>query len=43
MKYLLDVNFLVAAILDSHTQHRVADKWLDGKPLATCPLAETGF
>jgi toxin-antitoxin system PIN domain toxin len=43
MKYLLDVNFLIAAILDSHTQHAVADRWLAGKSLATCPLAETGF
>ena len=43
MKYLLDVNFLVAAILDSHTQHEAADRWLAGKSLATCPLAETGF
>jgi toxin-antitoxin system PIN domain toxin len=43
MKYLLDVNFLIAAILDSHTQHKVADQWLDGKSLATCPLSETGF
>jgi predicted nucleic acid-binding protein len=43
MRYLLDVNCLVAAILDSHTQHAVADHWLAGKSLATCPLAETGF
>jgi hypothetical protein len=43
MKYLLDVNFLIAAILDSHTQHEIADKWLAGKSLATCPLSETGF
>ena len=43
MNYLLDVNFLIAAILDSHTQHRIADKWLDGKSPATCPLSETGF
>jgi toxin-antitoxin system PIN domain toxin len=43
VKYLLDVNFLIAAILDSHTQHAAADQWLDGKSLATCPLAETGF
>jgi len=43
MKCLLDVNILVAAILDSHTQHRIADKWLDGKALVTCPLSETGF
>ena len=43
MRYLLDVNCLVAAILDSHTQHEIADRWLAGKSLATCPLAETGF
>lgn len=43
MKYLLDVNFLIAAILDSHTQHEAADRWLAGKSLATCPLSETGF
>jgi predicted nucleic acid-binding protein len=43
MKYLLDVNFLIAAILNSHTQHAVADKWLTGKSLGTCPLSETGF
>jgi len=43
MKHLLDVNFLIAAILDSHPRHRAADKWLAGKSLATCPLSETGF
>jgi len=43
MNYLLDVNFLIAAILDSHTQHEIADKWVAGKSLATCPLSETGF
>ena len=43
MRYLLDVNCLVAAILDSHTQHEIADRWLAGKSLAICPLAETGF
>ncbi len=30
-------------MLDSHTQHAAADRWLAGKSLATCPLAETGF
>ena len=43
MRYLLDVNCLVAAILDSHTQHETANGWLAGKSLAICPLAETGF
>jgi toxin-antitoxin system PIN domain toxin len=43
MTYLLDVNVLIAAILDSHSQHKAADKWLAGKSLATCPICETGF
>jgi toxin-antitoxin system PIN domain toxin len=43
MTYLLDVNVLIAAILDSHSQHKAADKWLAGKSLATCPISETGF
>jgi len=43
MKYLLDVNLLIAAILDSHTRHKCADQWLAGKSLVTCPISETGF
>jgi predicted nucleic acid-binding protein len=43
MNYLLNVNFLIAAILDSHTRHKSADQWLPGKSLATCPISETGF
>ena len=43
MKYLLDVNFLIAAILDSHTRHETADRWLAGKSLVMCPISETGF
>jgi toxin-antitoxin system PIN domain toxin len=43
MTYLLDVNVLIAAILDSHLLHKKADKWLTGKSLATCPIVETGF
>jgi predicted nucleic acid-binding protein len=38
MKYLLDVNALLAAILAIHSRHQVADTWLRRKLLATCPL-----
>jgi toxin-antitoxin system PIN domain toxin len=43
MKYLLDVNALLAAILAVHSRHEVADTWLRRKLLATCPLSELGF
>lgn len=43
MKYLLDVNALLAAIIAGHPQHSLADRWLTGKQLALCPLSELGF
>ena len=43
MKYLLDVNALLAAILASHTRHQAANAWIANKSLATCPLTELGF
>ena len=43
MKYLLDVNALLAAILAIHSRHQAADTWLRRKSLATCPLSELGF
>lgn len=43
MKYLLDVNALLAAILSVHAKHAVADRWVRGKTLVLCPLAELGF
>jgi len=43
MKYLLDVNALLAAILAIHSRHQAADLWLRRKSLATCPLSELGF
>ena len=43
MKYLLDVNLLLAAIWSSHQQHAKADAWLRGKQLATCPITDLGF
>ena len=43
MTYLLDVNALLAAIIQNHPHHAVADLWLRGKKLAVCPLSELGF
>ncbi len=43
MKYLLDVNLLIAAIWSTHSNHPKADHWTKGKELATCPITELGF
>lgn len=43
MKYLLDVNVLLAAIWENHPMHARAYAWLDGKSVLLCPLAELGF
>ena len=43
MKYLLDVNALIAAIWKNHPDHPIIDAWLAGKELATCPISELGF
>ena len=43
MTYLLDVNALLAAIIQNHPNHAVADTWLQNKKLAVCPLSELGF
>jgi uncharacterized protein len=43
MKYLLDVNALIATIWKNHPDHVKADAWLEGKELATCPLSQLGF
>lgn len=43
MKYLLDVNALIAAIWRNHPDHCKTDAWLQGKDLASCPLSELGF
>jgi len=43
MKYLLDVNVLLAAIWKHHRQHARAFAWLAGKEVTLCPLAELGF
>jgi toxin-antitoxin system PIN domain toxin len=43
VRYLLDVNALIAAIWKDHVDHAKADSWVADKDLATCPLSELGF
>ncbi len=43
MRCLLDVNSLLAAIVKGHPNHAVADRWVQNKKLAVCPLSELGF
>jgi uncharacterized protein len=43
MKYLLDINVLLAAIWANHPQYAAADAWLKGKLVAVCPISELGF
>jgi toxin-antitoxin system PIN domain toxin len=43
MKYLLDVNVLLAAVWANHPQYPVADAWLKGKYVVVCPISELGF
>lgn len=43
MKYLLDVNVLLAAAWANHPHYAAADAWLQGKSVVVCPLAELGF
>ncbi len=43
MKYLLDVNVLLAAAWANHPQYPAADAWLNGKSVVVCPLSELGF
>lgn len=43
MKYLLDVNLLIAGIVQTHSQHRRVQAWLSGAQIALCPIVELGF
>jgi len=43
VKYLLDVNLLLAGIWENHSRHVEAFSWLEGKNILLCPLAELGF
>lgn len=43
MKHLLDVNLLIAGIVQTHSQHARASAWLSGKKIVLCPIVELGF
>lgn len=43
MKYLLDVNVLLAAMWANHSRHAEVFGWLPGKSVVVCPLVELGF
>lgn len=43
MRYLLDVNVLIAAIWRDHSSHRRADAWTRDREMAVCPIVELGF
>jgi predicted nucleic acid-binding protein len=43
MKHLLDVNLLIAGIVQTHSLHGQARIWLSGKQIVLCPLVELGF
>ncbi|MEI6073124.1 MAG: PIN domain-containing protein [Verrucomicrobiae bacterium] len=43
MKYLLDVNALIALGYKQHAFHKRVAGWAVGKSLATCSIAELGF
>lgn len=43
MKYLLDVNLLLAGMWENHSRHAEVFGWLEGKSIFLCPLAELGF
>src|SRR5438105_1831467 len=43
MKFLLDVNVLLAGIWAHHSRHTEAFGWLGGKTIVLCPLSELGF
>src|SRR5205807_6078604 len=43
IKFLLDVNALLAGVWGHHSRHPEAFTWLKGKSIVLCPLAELGF
>ena len=43
MKFLLDVNALIALGYKQHIFHKRVSGWAAGKSLATCSIAELGF
>jgi len=43
MKFLLDLNLLLAGIWAHHSRHAETFAWLRGKSIVLCPLSELGF
>ncbi|HEY3762237.1 MAG TPA: TA system VapC family ribonuclease toxin [Verrucomicrobiae bacterium] len=43
MKHLLDVNLLIADIVQTHSLHDRARAWLSDKQVVLCPIVELGF
>jgi predicted nucleic acid-binding protein len=43
MRYLLDVNFLLAAMIKTNAGHTQTFAWLAGKQVVLCPITELGF
>ena len=43
MRFLLDVNALLASVWGHHSRHADAFAWLSGKSIVLCPLTELGF
>jgi predicted nucleic acid-binding protein len=43
MKYLLDVNVLIAGIVQAHSKHAEVRAWVSGKQIVLCPIVELGF
>lgn len=45
MRYLLNINVLIALMDPNHTFHQLTHAWWnqDGRPWASCPITETGF
>jgi predicted nucleic acid-binding protein len=43
VKFLLDVNALLAGVWGHHSRHGDAFAWLTGKSIVLCPLTELGF
>ena len=43
MKFLLDVNVLLAGGWGHHLRHAEAFAWLEGKKIVLCPISELGF
>jgi predicted nucleic acid-binding protein len=43
VKYLLDVNALIALGYRQHVFHKRVSRWAAGKSLATCSIVELGF